>query len=206
MASRQRSKHTIRLSAKGGGIKDMENQTKILLHACCAPCAIGCIDALLGRGAASLFWYNPNIHPYKEYAYRRDALIEYARGCNLAYSQVDEYGLEKFLSCVWPEVDKRCTKCYKLRLEKVAEYAAINGYDCFTTTLLISPYQDHELIKRIAQEMAEKYGTKFLYVDFRPFFREGQNAARAKGIYMQKYCGCIFSEQERYLKKQKAVK
>lgn len=73
------------------------------------------------------------------------------------------------------------------------------GYDAFTTTLLVSPYQNYELLIQVAEEMAEKYGVKFLYRDFRPGFREGQNEARALGLYMQKYCGCVFSEEDRYL-------
>ena len=76
----------------------------------------------------------------------------------------------------------------------------ITGYDAFTTTLLVSPYQNHELLIKVAEEMAKKYGVEFLYRDFRQGFREGQSEARALGLYMQKYCGCVFSEEERYLK------
>ena len=74
------------------------------------------------------------------------------------------------------------------------------GYDAFTTTLLVSPYQNHDLLKQIGEEMAEKYGVKFLYRDFIPGFREGQSEARALGLYMQKYCGCVFSEEDRYFR------
>lgn len=74
------------------------------------------------------------------------------------------------------------------------------GYDAFTTTLLVSPYQNHDLLIQVAEELAEKYEVKFLYRDFRPGFREGQNEARELGLYMQKYCGCVFSEEDRYSK------
>ena len=77
------------------------------------------------------------------------------------------------------------------------------GFDAFTTTLLVSPYQNHELLIQVAEEMAEKYGVKFLYRDFRPGFREGQAEARELGLYMQKYCGCVFSEEDRYLRTNK---
>ncbi|WP_461249056.1 epoxyqueuosine reductase QueH, partial [Treponema sp. R6D11] len=88
-----------------------------------------------------------------------------------------------------------------MRLEKTASFAKQEGFSAFSTTLLVSPHQDHEEIKRSGEEMAEKYGVEFFYSDFRPHFREGQAQARAAGFYMQKYCGCVFSEEERYLDK-----
>jgi len=103
-----------------------------------------------------------------------------------------------FLDSSYPQ---RCKKCYRMRLEKTADFAAQEGFSAFSTTLLISPYQDHEEIRRLGGEMAEKYGVEFLYRDFRPLFREGQAGARAANLYMQKYCGCVFSEEERYLVK-----
>jgi len=115
----------------------------------------------------------------------------------------DEYGLRDFIKSVekgaWHQL--RCAYCYRLRLEKAASYAAENAFDAFSTTLLISPYQKHELIKQTGGELAAAYGIEFLYRDFRPLFREGQKQARAAGYYMQKYCGCIYSEEERYLGK-----
>ena len=91
-----------------------------------------------------------------------------------------------------------------MRLDETARYAAEHGFDSFTTTLLISPYQNHELIVRVANEVGAAHGVTFLYRDFRPHFRDGQAIAREKGFYMQKYCGCIFSEEERY-RKQKLI-
>ena len=89
-------------------------------------------------------------------------------------------------------------------MEQTARFAAEQGFDSFSTTLLISPYQNHELIKAVAEQAADKYGVSFLYRDFRPYFKEGQEQARENGFYMQKYCGCIFSEEERY-RKQKVI-
>lgn len=97
-------------------------------------------------------------------------------------------------------MDNRCGYCYLCRLEKTAKYAKENGFDAFSTTLLISPYQDHELLKKTGDMLSKKYGIEFLYKDFRPGFRYGQNKARELGLYMQKYCGCVFSEEERYEK------
>jgi predicted adenine nucleotide alpha hydrolase (AANH) superfamily ATPase len=117
----------------------------------------------------------------------------------------DEYGLRRFLAGTGPGEDPakggRCLFCYRLRLEKTALLAAREGYEAFSTTLLISPYQNHELLKQIGEDLADRNGIAFLYRDFRPFFREGQRRAREQGYYMQKYCGCVFSEEERYLQK-----
>lgn len=174
---------------------------KLLLHGCCAPCSIKCVDTLRAEGIEpTLFWYNPNIHPVTEYRNRKNALVEWADEENLEIILNDEYGLRQFIDSVYPDYGARCRYCYKVRLESAAKSAAKLGYSHFSTTLLISPYQHHELIKRIAEEIAEEYDVKFLYRDLRLYFREGQKLAREKGIYMQKYCGCIFSEEERYLK------
>jgi len=178
---------------------------KLLLHCCCAPCSLSCISALCAEGIEpDLFWYNPNIHPYTEYRLRRNCLIEFANEKKLKLTLMDDYGLRLFLTEVFPQIENRqarCEKCYSIRLEKTASDAAREGYSAFTTSLLISPYQDHEAIKRICEDMAVKYSIKFLYRDFRPLFREGQSLARTNGMYTQKYCGCIFSEEEKYLPK-----
>jgi predicted adenine nucleotide alpha hydrolase (AANH) superfamily ATPase len=161
-----------------------------------------------------LLWYNPNIHPYTEYKNRRDTLSQYAAAQGLNLDMAGEYGLRLFIRGALPRLEEgagdsggegRCAWCYRIRLEKTAALAAERGYDGFCTTLLISPWQNHEAIGRIGQETAEKYGTVFLYRDFRPRFREGQKKAREMNLYMQKYCGCIFSEEERYLKKREPL-
>jgi predicted adenine nucleotide alpha hydrolase (AANH) superfamily ATPase len=173
---------------------------KLLLHCCCAPCTTSCAASLRSEGIEpGLFWYNPNIHPCSEYTVRRDNLSALAGNEKLELKIEDDYGLRMFLGEVIPNIEDRCEKCYRIRLEKTASVAK-NGYEAFTTTLLISPYQKHESIKRIGEETADKHKVKFLYRDFRPLFRESQANARALGIYMQKYCGCIFSEEERYSK------
>ena len=176
----------------------------ILLHTCCAPCSVMCIETLTADGVDhDLFWYNPNIHPVLEYRARRDTLIDYAATLGKRLHLVDEYGLRTFVAAVSPEFDARCTYCYTTRMDAAARFAAENGYDGFSTTLLISPYQNHDAIREIAQRAAAQYGTAFVYRDFRPYFREGQQKARDMGFYMQKYCGCVFSEEDRYRKKKK---
>lgn len=168
---------------------------KILLHTCCAPCSVYCIDRLRQLNIdMDVYWYNPNIHPYLEYKQRRDCLKEYAKSINVNAVFEDEYGLDEFCKNVVYDLKNRCMNyCYKVRLEKTAEYAKKNNYDAFSTTLLVSPYQNHEGIKQIAEEVAKKYEIQFWYEDFRVGFHQGQNKARELGLYMQKYCGCVFS-------------
>jgi predicted adenine nucleotide alpha hydrolase (AANH) superfamily ATPase len=149
---------------------------------------------------ADLFWCNPNIHPFTEYAARRDTLAQFAAEEGLALILEDHYGLRPFIAGLNGNFENRCAWCYRTRLAKTASHAAAQGYRAFSTTLLVSPYQQHDIIRSIAEEEAEKQGVQFYYRDFRPYFREGQKKARDRGFYMQKYCGCIFSEEERYAK------
>ncbi len=177
---------------------------KLLLHICCAPCSVACIQSLRGEGTEPVgFWYNPNIHPFTEYRARRDCLREYAKSIGLALVEQDEYGLRPFVQAVCGDIDHRCASCYTCRLERTAQVAAEHGFDAFTTTLSISPYQNFALICAVGEAIGEKYGVPFLPRDFRPLFRDGQAQARELGLYMQKYCGCIFSEEDRYCKKRK---
>lgn len=175
---------------------------KLLLHTCCAPCSVYCIDYLRSKEIEpTIFWYNPNIHPFMEYKARRDTLKQYTEIINIEAIFKEEYGLREFCKNVIDDLENRCVDyCYRIRLEETAKYAKENGFDTFTTTLLISPYQNHEKIKEIGEELAKKYNINFLYEDFRIGFRQGQAKARELGLYMQKYCGCIFSEEDRYSK------
>lgn len=173
---------------------------KPLLHICCAPCSITCIDQMREDGLSPTgFWHNWNIHPYTEYRQRKNTLVEYAKTVELPLILEGEYGLRNFVGQVAQDIDHRCGKCYEMRLEPTARYAAEHGFDAFTTTLLVSPYQNRDLLLETGERMAERYGVKFLPYDFRPRFREGQERARELGLYMQKYCGCVFSEEDRYL-------
>lgn len=173
---------------------------KLLMHTCCAPCSVYCIDELRGEGIEpTVYWFNPNIHPYMEYKARRDCLKEYTKSINVNAIFEENYGLEEFCKNAIKDLSSRCKNyCYPVRLEQTAKYAKENGYEAFTTTLLVSPYQNHEALIEVANMMAKKYDIEFLYRDFRIGFREGQNKARELGLYIQKYCGCIFSEEMRY--------
>ena len=170
---------------------------KLLMHTCCAPCSVYCIDELRNEDIEpTVYWFNPNIHPYMEYKARRDCLKEYTKSINVNSIFEEDYGLDEFCKNAVKDLRGRCKNyCYPVRLEQTAKYAKEHGYDTFTTTLLVSPYQNHEALVEVAECMAKKYDVNFLYRDFRVGFREGQNKARELGLYMQKYCGCIFSEQ-----------
>ena len=173
----------------------------VLLHSCCAPCSVYCIEALRGEGVApTSLWFNPNIHPYQEYKARRDTLIDYGARVGVDVRVLDDYGLRDFVRAVASDIDRRCAHCYTIRLGTAARYAAEHGFAAFTSSLLISPYQNHALLRQVGEAMAARYGVAFLYRDFRPGFRAGQAKARELGLYMQKYCGCVFSEEERYAK------
>ena len=178
----------------------------LLLHICCAPCANLPIDKLREEGITlSGFWYNPNIHPFTEYRARRNCLRDYAQKIALPLLEKDDYGLRPFCRAVAENIDGRCVKCYEMRMDEAARTAKERGFDAFTSSLFISPYQNHELLRRVAEEAANRHNIDFFYRDFRPLFKEGQERARELGFYMQKYCGCVFSEQERYLKPAKII-
>lgn len=173
----------------------------VLMHCCCAPCSLSCIDPLRDEGIEPVaFWYNPTIHPWKEYESRRDCLLAYAPTIGMEVRVQENYGLREFVRAVADDIDHRCTFCYEHRLEITARYAAANGFSAFTTTLLASIYQQHDQIAAAGERFAAQYGIQFLYRDFRPHFRAGNQRARELGFYMQKYCGCVFSEEERYQK------
>ena len=179
---------------------------KTLMHICCAPCANRPIEVLRTDGfEVTGFWYNPNIHPVTEYRARRNCLQAYAEEIELPLILRNDYGLRPFVWAVVEDIPGRCVKCYEMRLFETARQAAEGGFDSFTSSLFISPYQKHELMREVAERAAAEYGVQFLYRDFRPYFRAGQEFAREHGFYMQKYCGCIFSEEERYMKPKKIL-
>ena len=173
---------------------------KLLMHTCCAPCSVYCIDKLREEGIEpTVYWYNPNIHPYMEYKARRECLKEYTKSINVQAIFEEEYGLDEFCKEAVKNLNARCVNYYyPVRLRKTFEYAKEHGYDTVTTTLLYSIYQKHDFIKKLMEQYSEEYGIDFLYRDFRVGFWEGHQKAHDLGLYMQKYCGCVFSEEMRY--------
>ncbi|MFA5114586.1 MAG: epoxyqueuosine reductase QueH [Candidatus Omnitrophota bacterium] len=178
---------------------------KLLLHVCCAPCLIYPLEKLREGGfEVTGFFYNPNIHPFAEYRSRRQAVEGYAKdiGVEVWYP---EYQPEEFFRLVnLKEANPgRCRICWRLRLGETAKTAEEKGFSHFSTTLLVSPYQDQEPLKKIGSEATGESAVEFYYEDFRQGFRKAHDEARAKGIYCQKYCGCIYSEMERCRKSAK---
>ena len=166
---------------------------KLLLHTCCAPCLVYPLEALQREGfLVTGFFYNPNIHPFAEYIKRKEALAVLNPGIEIIYP---EYAPREFFRAVnlREEPATRCSICWKERLRKTAQAAKSAGFKYFTTTLLVSPYQDQELLKKAGYEVAAEEAIEFYYADFRPGFRKAHDAARAKGVYCQRYCGCIYS-------------
>ena len=170
---------------------------RLLLHHCCAPCSVKVVEALETDFAIESFWHNPNIHPVEEYEKRFQSLADFCRHRDLAlHVRGDGPGN------LWPENLQcdgpgRCRMCYAVRLKATAEVARSLGIPCFSTTLLSSPHQKHELIKAVGMEVGEQERLRFVYKDFRPYYYRGKDEARKAGLYMQKYCGCEVSLKER---------
>ncbi|HEY5465720.1 MAG TPA: epoxyqueuosine reductase QueH [Clostridia bacterium] len=167
---------------------------KILVHICCAPCAEYPLRILADEGfSLHGFFYNPNIHPAEEHRRRMEGVQTLAdlRELPMAYDN-------EILQSVWEIAEDRavgrmCSACYALRMRRVAEFTRSVGLTYFTSTLLVSPYQQHDKIREAAECAAYEAGVRFLYRDFRPGFRMGQEMARIDGLYRQKYCGCVDS-------------
>jgi len=175
---------------------------KILVHLCCGPCAVYPVAVLRDQGhELQGFFFNPNIHPYREFRRRLAAAVQFAETVRLPVTWNRDYGLRSFLRTVVFHEDDRCRFCYAMRLRETARQAADMGMDAFTTTLLYSRYQKHDLIRRLGETVAAETGVEFYYQDFRVGWQAGIDGAIAMDLYRQAYCGCIYSEQERYDKK-----
>lgn len=170
----------------------------MLMHTCCGPCSIYPVDVLKKEVEVAGYFFNPNIHPYTEWKARREALAKYAADAGLDMIFDDSYPLEEFIRGVVNRGGDRCAFCYETRLRRTAAAARENGFNAFSTTLLVSPYQKHDLIREVGGAVSREAGIDFFYRDFRPGYGEAVARSRELGMYRQKYCGCIFSEKERY--------
>ena len=172
----------------------------VLVHVCCAGCYIGVLRALREEGVdGEGYFVNPNIHPFREFRKRMRALEVYLE-CDAAPTEfVRGYGLREFVEEIYrPVRGERCAACYEARLRKTAVRALARGFEGFTTTLLVSPHQEHEVVRAVGERVGAEVGVGFLYRDFRGFFAWGQAEAKRRHLYRQQYCGCCFSEYERY--------
>lgn len=194
-------------------IDDLNYTPKLLLHTCCAPCSSYCIEYLSNYFDITVLYYNPNISPKEEYEKRKQEQIrflnEYKSKNKLDYMDCD-YNYNDFLNVIEglenePEGGKRCNKCFRLRLEKVALEAKNNNYDYFGTTLTVSPYKNSELLNKIGIELEHKYNIKYLLSDFKKKegYKRSIQLSKKYNLYRQDYCGCIYSKIDRMKKNEK---
>lgn len=175
---------------------------KILAHVCCGPCTTYPLTTLRQEGhTVEGFFYNPNIHPYREFRRRLNALDDLCRQMDFKVECIRQYDLTTYLRKVVFHEERRCALCYEMRLTETVRHAKQTGADAFTTTLLYSRYQKHELIRSTAEHLAKAHNLPFYYQDFREGWQQGIDTAVELDLYRQPYCGCIYSEQERYDKK-----
>ncbi len=177
---------------------------RVLLHMCCGPCSCYPVKKLREKGIEPVgYFFNPNIHPYKEWERRLLTAKEFADKVNMEMHVNEIYMLRDFLrkALAAEQIPNgRCQMCYTWRLEETARFAAEQGFEAFSSTLFYSIYQQHELMKETAAFFSKKYGVPFYYEDFRSGWQEGIDISHELELYRQPYCGCIFSEEERYSK------
>ena len=171
----------------------------VLVHSCCAHCAAYTARYWREQGyETTTLWYNPNIHPYMEHQRRLEAMQSLAQEMNLSLIVIEGYDIVDYFRRVVGHEAQRCQYCFRLRLSKTAETARQMDFSAFTTTLLISPHQKHDLLYEIGSELAEETGITFLYADLRKRYSDSRRMTKSWNFYRQQYCGCVYSEWERY--------
>ena len=174
----------------------------VLLHCCCVHCAAYTVDYWQQQGyEVNLLWYNPNIHPYLEHQHRLEAMESLAQEMDLPLIITEGYDLIDYFRRVAGHEPRRCQYCFRMRLLATAETAYQMNLNAFTTSLLISPHQKHDLIREIGSEISKERGIDFLYADLRKRYSYSRHITKGLKLYRQQYCGCVYSEWERYSKK-----
>ena len=172
---------------------------KLLLHLCCAPCAIYPVRILREADIHIMgFFYRHNIHPFTECLKREETVKAWSDLVSLDVIYQEGYDLEGFIRNAAFREKNRCIACYHDRLAATAKIAKKGRFDAFSTTLLYSKFQKHDTILSLGREIAETTGIEFYYADFRHGWKEGITESKRMGLYRQQYCGCIYSEKERY--------
>ena len=172
---------------------------KVLLHICCAPCSVYPVEVLRTEGLFVWgYFYRHNIHPYSECKLRQETLLSYSERIDLRVIFQEGYDLEGFIRNVAFRESDRCLYCYHDRLKTTAQVARHGKFDFFSTTLLYSKFQRHDDLKTIGESVGRSVGVPFLYRDFRNGWKAGIEASKELGMYRQQYCGCIYSEKERF--------
>lgn len=183
-------------------IKKQEDKPRLLLHSCCAPCSSACIERLKDFFEITIYYYNPNLDSYEEYALRSSEQLRLSKefGVNC---EIEDYSKQDFYSAInglenCPEGGERCSVCFGIRLDKTAKYAKKNGFDYFATTLTISPLKNAEKLNEIGNALAQKHGVKFLPSDFKKKggYLRSIELSKEFSLYRQNYCGCEFSKEK----------
>lgn len=187
-------------------LNNLESKKRLLLHSCCGPCSSYVITYLTKYFDITILYYNPNIFPYEEYLKRKEEQIR-------LINEIDKINALNILDCDYdneiynekikglenePERGNRCRVCYKMRIEKAAEFAKKLDYDYFCSTLSVSPYKNADWINEFGKEMEEKYDIKWLYSDFKKKngYKESIQLSSKYNLYRQNYCGCIYSKPQ----------
>ena len=172
---------------------------RLLVHSCCAHCTAYPAEYWQKQGCeVTLLWYNPNIHPFSEHQQRLEAMKSLAQEMNLPLLVEEGYDFITYFRQVAGHEAERCQHCFRLRLSRTADLARQKGFSAFTTTLLISPHQKHDLLHQIGCILTEESGIDFLYTDLRKRYSDSRHMTKGLNLYRQQYCGCIYSEWERF--------
>jgi predicted adenine nucleotide alpha hydrolase (AANH) superfamily ATPase len=173
---------------------------KILIHACCAHCTAYTVEHFRQtEGEVTALWYNPNIHPYLEHQNRLAAMKTLSEKMGFPLMVLPDYEFINYLRTIAGHEEGRCELCFRLRLQKTAEVALEQNLPAFTTSLLISPHlKNHDLIKKVGEEVAATTGTNFVYADLRKRYSDSRHLTKPLELYRQQYCGCLYSEYERF--------
>ncbi len=187
--------------------KQGERRPRVLLHVCCGPCSSAVLEYLTKHFELTLLWYNPNIYPESEFEKRRETLQKLVRDMGLAERvnilleprRSEEYAARVIGLENEPEGGKRCTECFRLRLEETAKLAAERDFDYFCTTLTLSRHKDAVRINALAEEIAAKTGAHWLPSDFKKHDGENRSIELCEryNVYRQLYCGCEYSLKKR---------
>ena len=186
-------------------LENIEEGTKLLLHACCAPCSSAVLERLANFFEITIYYYNPNITDENEYKKRVEELRKLISKIKPKYEVSileGEYEPEKFFEMSkgledQPERGKRCYYCYEMRIKDTARVAEKYNYPYFTTTLSLSPHKNADWINEIGKRIEEDLNTTFLYSDFKKEngYKRSIELSKIYDLYRQDYCGCIYSKK-----------